>query len=171
MFFENKETQAALNLLARMRRMRHLFVPIEGLTPAQFHLLRAIQHIERHAALAGTSHGAPLPGVKSSELARQMKQAPPSVTQRVNELEQMHYVKRIPDKKDRRVNYICLTEQGKRAMEESAKRLYRLFNRVNTLMGEENMNQFIKLADLFCTYTEQAFQEEKNAPKQEENAL
>ena len=27
------------------------------------------------------------------------------------------------------------------------------------------------VADLFCTYTEQAFQEEKNAPKQEENAL
>lgn len=146
-----------------MRRMRHLFEPLSNLTPAQFHLLRTIRRMEHEQEKRGAQVG-----VKTSELARRLEMTPPSVTQRVNELEQMHYIARAPDTKDRRVNYLHLTEDGEAVMEQSARRMTAFFERVRELMGRDNAKEFARLCDIFQECVCQAIQEQKsNDPKEQ----
>ncbi|NCB03860.1 MAG: MarR family transcriptional regulator, partial [Spirochaetia bacterium] len=50
---------------------------------------------------------------KLRELSRVLQVTPPTVTGIVDRLERLKYVKRLPDKKDRRVIFVVLTQKGK----------------------------------------------------------
>ena len=146
--------------------MRHLFEPLSGLTPAQFHLLRTIHRMEREQEKNGMSVG-----VKTSELARRLEMSPPSVTQRVNELEQMNYIVRTHDIKDRRVNYLRLTDAGGAIMEQSARRMSEFFERVRELMGKDNAKEFARLCDIFQDCVCQAIHEQKSTDPKEQRTI
>ena len=47
-----------------------------------------------------------------STLAKAMKQSMPAVSQRISKLEELGYVKRVPDDHDRRTVWIHLTDSG-----------------------------------------------------------
>lgn len=57
-------------------------------------------------------------GIKVSELAKKLEVSVPSVSRTLNHLEKKGYVMRYEDKKDRRITYVCLTEQGSSILEE-----------------------------------------------------
>lgn len=57
-------------------------------------------------------------GIMVSELAKKIEVSVPSVSRTLKHLENKGYVRRYEDKKDRRITYVCLTEQGNGILQE-----------------------------------------------------
>lgn len=60
--------------------------------------------------------------LRLGELAKQLRIAPRSATEVVDQLEQKGLVERVPDPSDRRARLACLLPQGERVLEDIANR-------------------------------------------------
>ena len=91
------------------------------------------------------------PGMKVSELSEHLKISLPSVSQMVNGLEEKGYVERVTTKNDRRVVYICLTEQGKLILEEVTKECMAFTDEIVDRLGSEDTDQLVHLLNRLYT--------------------
>ncbi|SFR68857.1 MarR family winged helix-turn-helix transcriptional regulator [Anaeromicropila populeti] len=93
-----------------------------------------------------------LPGVKISDITKRMDATKPAISKKIRSLEEKEYVKRVSDKKDKRVVYLTVTEEGRKALEESKKEITDFLTVVFQKMGSEDVEQLLhlneKLVDL-----------------------
>ena len=80
-----------------------------------------------------------------SEIAAHIKRSKPSVTIAVDKLESKGYIKRVQSNRDRRSFHIHLTEKGKRFHEAQKTTEYKMYEKLNSSLNEEEMKQLIAI--------------------------
>lgn len=110
---------------------------IAGLRPGEIHVLFGLKKATRPGE----------PGIKVSELGNLLKVTSPTITQFINNLEARGFVARVPDREDRRVVRLRLTEEGERAIRQAHEALLASFYGLVNHLGEEKSK---KLADLIA---------------------
>lgn len=136
---------AALKLLESFGQFRKLHIHREsvcGLRPGE---IGVMFYIKEHSG-CGTD------GIKVSELSNSMKVAPPSITQMINGLEDNGYVKRNPDKEDRRVIRIKLTEKGENVIKKAMENLLNVVDGLVEYLGEEKSNELTEILSSVFIY-------------------
>lgn len=91
-----------------------------------------------------------------SELAAVMGQSMPAVSQRISKLEQMGYVQRIPDEKDKRTTWIRLTESGVDLMERACQGMVKRLDTIMNQLGEEDTETMFRVLDRLAEIMEQS---------------
>lgn len=91
-----------------------------------------------------------------SELAAVMGQSMPAVSQRISKLEQMGYVQRIPDEKDKRTTWIRLTESGVDLMERACQGMVKRLDTIMNQLGEEDTDTMFRVLDKLAEIMEQS---------------
>lgn len=129
----------ALELLREMDRFRRawkLAIPNTGINKSEFFTLYTLRHPNGHGLSCNSSDSAPM---TLSTLAKAMKQSMPAVSQRITKLEELGYVRRVPDDHDRRTMWIHLTESGNDLLqttgEEMLGKLEHVLQRLDTQSG------------------------------------
>ena len=67
-----------------------------------------------------------------------MNQSMPALSQRISKLEEMGYVQRMSDQKDRRTTWIRLTPTGSQLLDSSFQNLVSKMNFIMEQLGEED---------------------------------
>ena len=88
--------------------------------------------------------------VTVGKLAHMTHQSPPAVTQKVNELEQQGYVRRVAGKDDRRKVCILLTEAGQSQALEAMRHFARQGERALERLGPEKGETLVGLLYELC---------------------
>ena len=83
------------------------------------------------------------PGIYVSELAEHMHCSAPAASRTLRHLEERGLLRREADRADRRNTCVILTEEGRRALEETFALLNDSIARVIQRMGEDNMRDLI----------------------------
>lgn len=129
----------ALELLREMDRLRRawkLAIPNTGINKSEFFTLYTLRHPNGHGPSCNSSDSAPM---TLSTLAKAMKQSMPAVSQRITKLEELGYVRRVPDDHDRRTVWIHLTDSGNDLLhttgEEMLGKLEHVLQRLDTQSG------------------------------------
>ena len=87
--------------------------------------------------------------VISSALARTLGVTRSAVSQMVNKLESCDVVRRVPDKKDRKIAYIELSGRALELYEELKGRVGRIMDLVIARLGSKKVEKFIQSANEF----------------------
>ncbi|HEY4389747.1 MAG TPA: MarR family transcriptional regulator [Paenibacillus sp.] len=158
MDIESNQGNQLLEAISKFKRLHTRAITDERVPRGEFVLMNVISKMMHKHAL--DSEGDDKPGIKVSELSNKMKISPPSVSQMVNSLEEKGLVERLTTRNDRRVVYVNLTEEGRSILKqttdhfltfsneiarrlghEETDHLIRLFNRLNTIVGEMQEEQ------------------------------
>ena len=133
---QNSRAMELLREMNRLRRAWKLAIPNTGINKSEFFTLYTLCHPEGPGLSCGA--GAPAP-MTLSTLAKAMKQSMPAVNQRITKLEELGYVCRVPDHRDRRTVWIHLTESGNELLhttgEEILGKLEHVLQRLDTQEG------------------------------------
>lgn len=81
-------------------------------------------------------------GIRLSELARRANMTPQAMGELVDDLEQLGYLRRTPDPKDRRAKLIVLTAKGNRCVDAGLRTIDGIEKRLRAQLGAK------RLADL-----------------------
>lgn len=134
-----KDHRRALELLREMDRLRRAWkqaIPNTGINKSEFFTLYTLRHPQGHDLSCSSSELVPM---TLSSLAKTMKQSLPAVSQRITKLEELGYVRRVPDERDRRTLWIHLTQSGTALLqstgEEMLGKLERVLQRLDTQDG------------------------------------
>lgn len=134
-----KDHRRALELLREMDRLRRAWkqaIPKTGINKSEFFTLYTLRHPQGHDLSCSSSELVPM---TLSSLAKTMKQSLPAVSQRITKLEELGYVRRVPDEHDRRTLWIHLTQSGIALLqstgEEMLGKLERVLQRLDTQDG------------------------------------
>lgn len=87
--------------------------------------------------------------VISTQIARALGVTRSAVSQMVNKLEERNVVKRVPDKIDRKIAFIELTDESLVVYEEEKDRLCKAIDEIIVKMGQDRFESFLALADEF----------------------
>lgn len=153
MEFSNDSTRKLMSAVEHLKHTIFKFSPLPTLNTGDFHLMR---HVALYCAQFQDSGE---PGIRLSALAKLLRNAPPTVSQRVSDLENGGYLERIHSKRDRRVVYIALTEKGRAIMQESMKNCDAMLARVTARLGDARTDEFIAILGEFAD----AFEAEQQA--------
>lgn len=134
------QTTELFRSMDRVRRAWHSVSPCDTLSKSQFGTLMAIYHFE----IAQQSDSEPQL-VKLSALANSMGQSLPALSQRVKLLEDIGYVRRIPDPSDRRIMGIQLTDEGKEVLFLARQRFDSILSDASNHLGAETSDKLISL--------------------------
>ena len=85
----------------------------------------------------------------SSRLAEALGITRSAVSQMVSKLESKNIVKRVPDKKDRKIAFIELSDSARAINEDMKNRLNALLGRVIEKLGDEKIDSFVASANEF----------------------
>ena len=148
--FKNETDPRVRELFQAAAEIRDLFInysPLPELNQGQFNLMRHLYIFE--------THGCPMPhlppdtydqqehGLKITALAGLMRNAPPTISQKVDELEALGYIQRRRGRRDRRAVYVSLTDEGRDLVNEAVRLYENLGRKVVDRLGEEEINTFI----------------------------
>jgi DNA-binding MarR family transcriptional regulator len=89
------------------------------------------------------------PGIKVGELSEIIHSTKPATSKMLKVLEEKGYINRIPDQKDRRVVYICLSPDGDKMIRKAMDMMQNFFNRTISRLGEEDTRELIRLMNRF----------------------
>jgi DNA-binding MarR family transcriptional regulator len=78
-------------------------------------------------------------GTRLTELARRANITPQAMGELVDDLEQMGYVSRRPDPKDRRAKFIALTPRGVACVQAAFETIAGIEGRLERLLGKEQL--------------------------------
>ena len=92
------------------------------------------------------------PNMKASELAGKMGIAAPGVTPVLNRLENLGYISRQTDRRDRRVVLVSLTDRGNTMLEEDIVRMRQYFAGLAEYLGEGDCIELLRLFDKTLEY-------------------
>lgn len=142
---DERENQAAdfFEAMDRVKRAWKRVTSCGEISKSQFGTLMSIWHHGVQAARNGAlSADEP---ISLSALVAVMNQSIPALSQRVRSLEDMGYVERVPDKNDRRVSGVRLTEEGKEILLLARGRLNGIMLQAINELGSENAEMLINL--------------------------
>ncbi len=122
-----------MDVFFRFRRFRHRS-PVYGLKHSETRLLFVMDK----RAKAET-------GISISELSAYLKVTSPTITQRINALEEQGYVLRIVDPEDRRSIKVFFTEKGKETIKKAKESFYDLFAQLAEHLGLEKSTELVNL--------------------------
>lgn len=132
----------ALELLREMdllRRTWKLAIPNTGINKSEFFTLYTLRCPNGQALSWGEDCPKEPAPMTLSTLAKAMKQSMPAVSQRITKLEELGYVRREPDQRDRRTVWIYLTQAGSELLHttgsEMLGKLERVLHRLDTQDG------------------------------------
>jgi MarR family transcriptional regulator, organic hydroperoxide resistance regulator len=100
-----------------------------GITTPQFFILNFLSQKDKCMA---------------SELANRMQVKPSAITSMMDRLYKNGFVKRFRDEADRRVVYLCLSEEGKEALENVRKKRKEVSKRYLGLLEEDELNNLVQ---------------------------
>ncbi len=95
-------------------------------------------------------------GIRISDIAANLKIAPPTVTQFINGLEKTGWVERRMDPNDRRAVLVYLTEEGRRCHARFEADMLALFQGLADHIGDEDAFQLARILDKSFGYLEEA---------------
>lgn len=84
-------------------------------------------------------------GLKMKDIAENLNVSYPAATGIIDRLHKMGMVKRVSDKKDRRVVYIEVTEKGEKIVEEVRKNRHELIERVFGNLSQEERMAYLQI--------------------------
>jgi len=93
--------------------------------------------------------------VISTQIARNLGITRSAVSQMVNRLAERGVVQRVPSEFDRKIAYIELSEASRSEYEEQKVKMEETLQKVSEIMGEADMNEFIRLLNKFIESREQ----------------
>lgn len=96
-----------------------------------------------------------------SGLAREMGQTTPALSQRITQLEEMGYVRRSPDSRDRRTVWIQLTPKGFHVMRQAGDNFSKRMEKVSGMLGEDTIARMTDDFDRISGTLEAAFAPER----------
>lgn len=82
---------------------------------------------------------------QATKLCKEMKVSAPSITGIVDRLVRTNYIKRIPDKKDRRVINLTLTEKGQKEIKVLRDRMCKRWKLILMELGPEDREVYLSL--------------------------
>lgn len=82
---------------------------------------------------------------QATKLSREMKVSAPSITGIVDRLVRTNYIKRMPDKKDRRVVNLMLTEKGKKEINALRDRMSNRWKTILLELGPQDRELYLSL--------------------------
>lgn len=85
------------------------------------------------------------PGVSISKINNIMKASKPATSKMLGNLEEKNYIQRIADKKDRRVVYIRLTNEGGMILKEAKAQFSQFADHVIGKLGEKDATELIRI--------------------------
>lgn len=151
------ETTEYLKLVFRiMKRMEKL-----SLTGEKMHFNNSEMRLIEEVAVAKVAGER----IISTQIAKALGVTRSAVSQMVNKLEERNVVKRVPDKIDRKIAFIELTDEANQVYEEEKDRLCGVIDKVIEEMGQEKFETFLALANEFVNLID------KNKEPTEEKAL
>ncbi len=104
-----------------------------------------------------------------SSLARVMNQTAPALSQRITQLEEMGYVRRLPDSRDRRTVRVQLTEQGMELIEWAGREFSARIERLAALLGPQEMNRMAADFERLSSAVEEVFGAGRQAAESRRN--
>ena len=121
-----------------MRNMENIdfFAGAHELSRTEFRLLREVI-LEEEKGM----------NIISSELARRLGITRSAVSQIVTKMEKDGIVTRVDSPTDRKIAYICLSQNARAVFEEQCKEANATMERIVEEIGEEKVNQFFSLYD------------------------
>lgn len=94
-------------------------------------------------------------GIYVSELAQSLQIAPSQTSRMLKNLEERNLIGRSIDGRDRRNTYVYLTEEGTEACRQAQSRIKNYMTRVEKSMGEERIEELVKLCNELADIMEQ----------------
>lgn len=112
-------------------------------------------------------------GVRVSELAQEMRVAPPAASRTLKGLEERGLISRSVDTNDRRNTYVSLTEPGKKALADAEQIMNDFSNAVFERLDEEKMEHLIAYLKEIYEVSEQEIKKRavKKNYKEEKNKI
>lgn len=151
---DTQQHPRALELLREMDRLRRawkLAIPNTGINKSEFftlYTLRCSPNQELAWGIPWPQNAAPM---TLSTLARAMKQSMPAVSQRITKLEELGYVRRVPDEHDRRTVWIHLTDTGNRLLQSTGcEMLGKLDHVLQRLDAQNGVNAQLLIQAFHC---------------------
>jgi len=87
------------------------------------------------------------PNVSQKEIAAKYGVSTATIAVSLKKLEKGGYIRRIVDEKDNRFNQICITEKGRKVVDDSVKTFTRIENRMFEGFSEEEFKSLEQLLD------------------------
>lgn len=87
------------------------------------------------------------PNVSQKDIAAKYEVSTATIAVSLKKLEKGGYIRRIVDEKDNRVNQICITEKGKKVVEDSVRIFKRIESRMFEGFSDEDFNKMGELLD------------------------
>lgn len=108
-------------------------------------------------------------GIYVSELAEKLRIASSQTSRMLRNLEERKFISRTVDTKDRRNTYVCLTREGHEICSSTKKRLMAYVEQVREKMGEERIEELIRLCNEMAEIMEQEAKRQTQLLKQEKS--
>lgn len=134
--------EAIFRIMGEIHKTTYQSRPTGKLPKGEFMMLTRLQKCTMHQM---DCEKAEAPGVRISDLSKLVKASKPATSQMLTNLEEKNYIQRIADKKDRRVVYVTLTEEGKKELEESQSEFNLFVNTVFERLGQQDADEFIRI--------------------------
>lgn len=130
----NDRAQELLEGMDRLRRAWAGVRPEPPLTRGDMMTLGALDGMTRGGQRATMSH-----------LAHRMHLSLPGASQKVSALEELGYLRRVPDKRDRRVTCVELTDEGRRVAERALRDFLGRIETALDTIGPEKTDTLLEL--------------------------
>jgi MarR family transcriptional regulator, organic hydroperoxide resistance regulator len=103
-------------------------------------------------------------GTPSTRLGPRMGMEPTSLSRILKSMEEMKFIRRMPDKEDKRVVKICLTARGKEMRDKSKMAVIRFNEHIQNNIPQPKLNTFFEVMDMVNDLldNENLFEEKKS---------
>ena len=138
----------AAHLMDVMHRLRHAWGNVHPELPVRrgdIMLLGCLLDREEHAQ----------PPATVGDLARQLKQSPSAITQKVNVLEEQGFLQRTADASDRRMACVELTGKGREMAQRAIKAVWGRLDEALDSLGPDNSRELVRLLECLCDNLEE----------------
>lgn len=125
--------------LLQQSRKIHWGAELEVMTQAEFMAVSAIHH--------GQEAQPDKPGIYVSALAEDLMVSVSMVSKMLRSLEKKGWILRTVDPESRRNTFVSLTDAGRALLAEEARRASALNQRVEEMMGRENITRLLRDAE------------------------
>ncbi len=136
--FENSEYARAAQLFFEITRLHRVWGGLHPTPPLKRSDLAVLGAIHGEEARTGNP-------VNVSHLAHMMKQSKPAVSQKIGLLEEEGYLRRVEDKRDRRITYLKLTDKGDDVATRALREYLSRVEQALELLGNEKAAQLLGL--------------------------
>lgn len=127
-------------IMGKIHMLMHKIKPTVKVSRGEFMMLCRIEHFMEEQEKEKLALG-----VSVSELNNIMKASKPATSKMLGNLEEKNYIQRIADKKDRRVVYIRLTNEGVTILKEAKAQFSQFADHVFGKLGEKDATELMRI--------------------------